>query len=184
MKDMAKKMNEMKMAMDKNDMDELAQKMSELGDQFGDLSEEVKDIEALDESLEEIRKFRKSLAGKAKGDGDSQPSDEVTESDDYDGDRGGVGAGRRKINENAKSNSEQERVRVQFDPTGKKRYVGSTDGPAFTKKSTVELEGEIKEAAQDAADSLDVQKLPKGARDTVKEYMERLGDQAPKTEKK
>ena len=41
------------------------------------------------------------------------------------------------------------------------------------------MAGDIRQAVQDAPDAVEVQRLPKAARDLVKEYFEKLGNQAP-----
>jgi hypothetical protein len=68
-----------------------------------------------------------------------------------------------------------ERVRSPFDVKGKKSFGGLTKGQAFTKKTDKELGSAIQQAVQDAPGSVDVQKLPRDARESVKEYFEKLG---------
>jgi hypothetical protein len=91
-----------------------------------------------------------------------------------------VASGKRPENPDAKSNSEEARQRGRFDPRGRKTYAGAVNGPAFTKKSAVEMAGEIQQAVQDAPEAVEVQRLPKAAREMVREYFEKLGGNAPK----
>ncbi len=92
----------------------------------------------------------------------------------------GVASGRRPESKDGKDNAgNEERIRGNFDPKGRKAYAGATNGPAFKKRTTTELGEEIRQAAQDAPDAIEVQRLPKGAREMVKEYFEKLGGQAP-----
>ena len=48
-------------------------------------------------------------------------------------------------------------------------------GPAFTKRTGIEMGKEIQEAVQEAPQTPDVQRLPRDAQSGVKEYYERIG---------
>ena len=41
------------------------------------------------------------------------------------------------------------------------------------------MAGDIKQAVQEAPEAVEVQRLPKAAKEMVKEYFEKLGNQAP-----
>ena len=81
---------------------------------------------------------------------------------------------------------------AQFNPKGKKVFDGYAPGQAFKKKPGVELAGEIQQAAQEAPDAIEVQRIPKAARDMAKGYFKNLGGhkkrqpakEKPKNEKK
>ncbi len=66
-------------------------------------------------------------------------------------------------------------MRSPFDIKGKKTFGGLTKGQAFTKKTDKELGSAIQQAAQEAPGAAEVQRLPRDARDSVKEYFEKLG---------
>ena len=83
--------------------------------------------------------------------------------------------GKRAENKNAKTNSQDERIRGLFDPRGKKSYGGTVRGPAFTKRSASEMGQDIKQAAQEAPQAIDTQRLPRDAQAAVKEYFEKIG---------
>ena len=89
--------------------------------------------------------------------------------------KGRIGAGARDENKEAKTSSQEERVRGLFDPKGKKSYGGSTRGPAFTKKSATEMGQDIQTAVQEASRGLDAQNVPRDAKNAVREYMEKIG---------
>jgi hypothetical protein len=78
------------------------------------------------------------------------------------------------------TNNKDERIRGLFDKNGQKRYAGAVKGPAFTKKSTVELDQQIQQAVQEAPQAIDSQQVPKESQAGVKEYFEKIGG----TEKK
>ena len=92
---------------------------------------------------------------------------------------GGIGEGEREENKDAKTANEDQRLKGIFDPRGKKTYGGSTKGPAFKTATTGELGPAIQSAAQEAPAAADSQRLPRDAKQTVKEYFESLGGQNP-----
>ena len=119
----------------------------------------------------EGEKSGQAQAGGEKGD---EKSDELTKSKSGPN-KGGVGAGQRNINEDAKTGSEEARIRSLQDLKGKSTFGGLTKGDGFTKKSNKELGQSIRKAAQDAPNASDVQTLPRDARDSVAEYFKKLG---------
>jgi hypothetical protein len=119
----------------------------------------------------EGEKTGQAQAGGEKGD---QPGDELTKSKSGPN-KGGIGAGQRNINEDAKTGSEEARIRSLQDLKGKSTFGGLTKGDGFTKKSDKELGQSIRKAAQDAPNASDVQTLPRDARDSVAEYFKKLG---------
>ena len=66
---------------------------------------------------------------------------------------------------------------AQFNPKGQKIFDGYAPGQAFKKKPGVEMVGDIKQAAQEAPDAIEVQRIPKAARDMAKGYFKNLGGQ-------
>ena len=75
----------------------------------------------------------------------------------------------------------------EFNPKGQKIFDGYAPGQAFKKKPGAELVGEIQQAAQEAPDAIEVQRIPRAARDMAKGYFKNLGgqqDAAKKPEEK
>jgi len=100
---------------------------------------------------------------------------------------GGVGAGRRPLGEKGPFRSYDAKAKAEFDPKGKKIFDGYAPGQSFKKKSTVEIEGEIQQAAQDAPEAIEQQRIPKAYRESAKGYFRNLGGQReaqPKSEEK
>lgn len=74
-------------------------------------------------------------------------------------------------------------MRGGFDPRGRKTYAGATNGPAFKKASSAEMSKDIEQAVQEAPEAVEVQRLPRAAKEMVKEYFEKLGGQVPPAKK-
>lgn len=168
-------------AAEKGDLDELADQLEKVGQQIKDTEGELQDLEDAQDYLQRL-KGEKNAAGKSQqGNGEgNQDGDKGSGKGDTDKpNNGGIGEGRRPINEDAKTASQDERIKGLFDPRGQKSYGGSTRGKAFNKKTTAEFGKEIREAVQEAPIAADSQRLPRDARDAVKEYFENLGGQAP-----
>jgi hypothetical protein len=75
-------------------------------------------------------------------------------------------------------------ARTPFDPKGKKIFDGFAPGMNFRGKSSVEMEGEIKQAAQEAPEAIENQRYPKAAKDMVKGYFNNLKGVTEKEPKK
>lgn len=97
------------------------------------------------------------------------------------------GAGRRPLGEKGPTKSFEARAKAEMDPKGKKIFAGYAPGQNYTKKSNVEIEGEIRQAAQDAPEALEQQRIPRAYRESAKGYFRNLGGQReapPKSEEK
>lgn len=69
------------------------------------------------------------------------------------------------------------RTKTEFEPKGKKIFDGYAPGQNFKKRSSSEMAGEIKQAAQEAPEAIEQQRIPKAARDVAKGYFRNLGGQ-------
>jgi chemotaxis protein histidine kinase CheA len=92
----------------------------------------------------------------------------------------GQGAGRRPEKKGGTSSSVDAKQQGQFDPKGQKKYDGAAPGEArrFSKRPAAELSGEIRQATQEAPEAIEVQRIPKAARDMAKGFFRNLGGQA------
>lgn len=177
MQELAKALKQAKQSLDQNDLDGLAEQLGQAGKQLGDIDNELKDLDDIEEHLQNLRQMKKNGCDQCRGDGKEKK--EGGDKDDATGYAQGA-TGRRPENKDAQTTAgEEQRVRAFFDPRGRKAYGGSVNGPAFKKASSVEMAGDIKQAVQEAPEAVEVQRLPKSAKDMVKEYFEKLGNQAP-----
>ena len=69
------------------------------------------------------------------------------------------------------------KVKGNLDAKGRKIFDGFAPGQNFKKKSGVEIAGEIKQAAQEAPEAIEQQRIPKAFRDSAKGYFRNLGGQ-------
>jgi len=90
---------------------------------------------------------------------------------------GGPGAGRRPLGEKGPSKSFDARARVDFDAKGKKIFDGYAPGQNFKKKGGAEMAGEIQQAAQEAPEAVEQQRIPRAYRDSAKGFYRRLREQ-------
>jgi hypothetical protein len=166
------------------DFDGLADKLGDVSKQLEGIQDELQDLEDIQEHLQNLKQMKKEGCKECEGQGD--PTKKGESGSDKDNSQGyAEGAtGRRPENKDAKTKEgEEKRVRGFFDPKGRKTYGGSTAGPAFKKASSAEMSKEIQQAVQEAPEAVEVQRLPKAAREMVKEYFEKLGGQAPPPKK-
>jgi len=181
MKELAKSIRGARQALEQNDFDGLSEQLGKMGQQLGDLQEDLKDFDDIEEHLQNLKQMKKDGCKECQGEGEKKG--QGGHKDDATGYAEGA-TGRRPENKDARTKSgEEQRVRGFFDPKGRKTYGGSTTGPAFKKASSVEMAGDIRQAVQEAPEAIEVQRLPKAAKEMVKEYFEKLGGQTPPPKK-
>lgn len=175
--DLAEKFNKAKEALQNGDFEEAARELEKAGKELQKTEGDLQDLEDAEQYLQRLKGEKCDACKKCQGD---KSGDELGNKDDADWSPfTNPATGRRKENKDAKTASEDERIRGLFDPRGKKTYGGATKGPAFKKATTAELGAAIQQAAQDAPKATDSQRLPRDAKDTVKEYFQNLGGQGP-----
>ncbi|MGL4420690.1 MAG: hypothetical protein ACRCZF_08505, partial [Gemmataceae bacterium] len=177
MEKMAERMQKMQEAMKKGDMEELSKELDKLGEDLKEMGDELKDLEDVGEYLQKIQDEMKK---NKRGQGDGDDEDEMNNGENRGNGNRGIGAGEREIDRDVKTESQEERIRGQFNPLGKKQYGGTTKGPAYTKKSEAEFGKSIPQAVQEAPQAMETQRLPRDVQQSVREYFEKLGG----TEKK
>ncbi|WP_020473325.1 ABC transporter permease family protein [Zavarzinella formosa] len=177
---LAEAMKQAKKALEEKDFDGVADQMEKIAGQLGDLQEQLKDLDDVEEHLQNLKELKNRLCKECEGEGEGKQKGKGGEKDNAKGYAEGA-SGKREENKDALTKKgEENQVRGFFDPKGKKRYGGSTTGPAFKQQSSAEMAGEIQQAVQEAPEAVEVQRLPRAAKDMVKEYFEKLGGQSPK----
>jgi hypothetical protein len=181
MQELAKSLKAAKQALDMKDFDGLSEQLDSVSKQLGNIQDELQDLEDIEEHLQNLKQMKKEGCKECQGEG--KEKGESGHKDDGKGYAEGA-TGRRPENKDAKTKEgEEKRVRGFFDPRGRKTYGGATNGPAFKKASSAEMSKEIEQAVQEAPEAVEVQRLPKAAKEMVKEYFEKLGGQAPPPKK-
>ena len=176
-KQLAEKLDKAQKALEKGNVEEAAKELEQAAKQLQQAEGELQDIEDADQYLQRLKDEKKGACKKCEGD---KFNDEFDEKDDAEwSEFGKPGAGRRKEDKDGKTASDDQRIRGLFDPKGKKTYGGSTKGAAFKTATTGELGPAIQSAAQEAPAAADSQRLPRDAKESVKEYFQNLGGQQP-----
>lgn len=200
---LANKLNQCQNCMKAGDMAGAQKAMSDASDQLSDLAKDMSEIDDLRNQLKDLQEMRDALAkaaddiepcpgGNCNGQGGEEGGRSMSDRpgmSDMSQNKGGVGSGRRPDGEQGKVRPFDAKQSAKFDPKGKKVFDGFVPGQAFKKKSGVDLAGDIKQAAQDAPEAIETQRIPKAARDMAKGYFKNLGGQAegdkkPDSEKK
>jgi len=76
-----------------------------------------------------------------------------------------------------KSKIVDQRQKAKVDPKGQQRVTGFAKGGNFTKVPAQEIGGAFRQAAQDAPEALDRQRIPQDAADLARGYFNKLGGQ-------
>ena len=176
-KDLAEKLQKAKEALDKGDNEEAAKQLEQVAKSLEATEADLKDLEDAASYLQRLKDDKKAACKACEGEGECEGKGEGEGKSKKN--NGGIGKGEREENRDAKTDSEDQRLKGIFDPRGKKTYGGSTKGPAFKTATTGELGPAIQSAAQEAPAAADSQRLPRDAKQAVKEYFEGLGGQNP-----
>jgi len=197
LKDLADQLGQAKDALEKGNGDEAADKMKAAGDKLRDLDLNDKELDDLQDQLERLQEAKKA-AGKGDKDGEGEgegkgPGEKGKdgngngqgEKGDGKGDSdqpndGGVGQGKRGLGKDSPYKSFDAKQRADFNPKGKKILEGFAPGEAFKSRPGPEIAGDVKQAAQEAPEAIEQQRIPKGARDIAKGYFKNLGGQEEK----
>ncbi|HTK73669.1 MAG TPA: hypothetical protein VL371_00325 [Gemmataceae bacterium] len=176
---LANKLGQCKQCMSQGDAGEAAKALSQAGQQLGNMELDQKELEDLRDQLARLQDAKDAL-GRANDGGESEGEpreNQFPQPSDFNKNNGGQGAGRRPDGKQGPTNSFDARQAAQFNPKGKKVFDGYAPGQAFKKKAGVELAGEIQQAAQDAPEAIENQRIPKAARDMARGYFKNLGGQ-------
>ena len=93
------------------------------------------------------------------------------------GGNGRPGRRRRADPNDPNSKIRDERSRAEANPKGAQRVTGYARGGTFNKIPAQAVEGAFKQAAQEAPEALDRQRIPDDAREITAEYFRRIGNQ-------
>ena len=163
LQDLADLIGDCKACMEKGDADNAA-------DEVGKALDKVKMIELTDDELKEIldrlenlENAEAEIIGQLQGNG-------------LDG--GGPPGAERPIDpDDPKGKIVDQKQKAHVDPKGQQRVTGFAKGGNFTKMPVGEIGGAFKQAAQDAPEALDRQRIPQDAADLARGYFKKLGGQ-------
>lgn len=201
MKKLANKMGQCQKCMEQGDMSGAAQQLQDAGEDLKQMDLGEKEMQDLQDQLQKLQDAKQAAMkgeGQKAGDGEGDLQRENEEEGDggnsdqpgnaqqkgskkSPGMRGG-GGGKRPKGKETSTNYFDARQRTDFDAKGKKIFDGFAPGQNYRSKNTTEMEGPVKQAAQDAPESIEQQKIPKAARDMAKGYFRNLGGQYEKKE--
>lgn len=195
-RELAEKLERAQQALDKGDTDEAATALKDAAEKLERMQQDRQNQEDIENELQRLNDVRESMAKaceKCQGGRDGQDGDAETLSrktgeqgkESKGGKKGGKGVGRRAEN---KSGSELKgadaRESGKFNDKGTKIHVGTAEGKSVIGKSGASIIGEIKQASQDAPEAIEIQRIPKGYKDSAKGYFKNIGNQQTETPKK
>ena len=183
--DLADKIGQCKQCLEGGDSEGAAQQLKKAADKLKDLDLNDKELQDLDDQLQRIRDA-KDAASKGdrdgKGNGNNGEGDKGNGKGDTDEpNNGGIGEGKRPLGDkDGHSRSFEAKQKIDPNWKGKKIFDGFAPGQNYKSKSGAEIAGEVKQAAQEAPESIEQQRIPKAARDIAKGYFKNLGGQDDK----
>jgi hypothetical protein len=190
LKKLAQKLGQCQKCLQQGDAGQAARSMGEAANQLAQMDLDTQELEDLKDALQRLQDAKDALAkacdgdgqllgGECQGEGECRSEFGQGRSDLLRNSNSAAegASGRRPDGKQGKYNSYDARQQGQFNPKGQKIFDGYAPGQAFKKKAGVELTGEIQQAAQEAPDAIEVQRIPKAARDMAKGYFQNLGGQ-------
>ncbi|MFN4258673.1 MAG: hypothetical protein ACK4RK_05205 [Gemmataceae bacterium] len=157
LEELSRELQECQKCMNEGKDGEAAERLSRAAQKMQPMSGDNQEMQQLQEQLQRLQEAQDAMA---KGLQQQQNG------------RGGegVGSGRRPVGAETQVKSFDAKAKTDFDPKGKKIFDGYAPGQVFKKRTQVEMEGEIRQASQEAPSALDQQRIPKTARDIAKDY--------------
>jgi uncharacterized coiled-coil DUF342 family protein len=178
LQDLANAIGQCRKCMQAGDAKAASDKMKQAAGKIGDMDLADKDFEDLQEQLQRLQDAKGACCqGTGEGEGNQEQGGNGMKG-------GGPPGGKRPVAAEGNLKPYDSQTKSPFDPKGKKIFEGYAPGQNFRGKSSLEMEGEIKQAAQEAPEAIESQRYPKAAQDMVKGYFRNLGGQKEKEAKK
>jgi len=174
---LAQKLGQCQQCLQKGDGGQAAKALGEAGEQLGKMDLDEKELDDLKDQLDRLKSAKDSMCKGCDGEGEGESDNPNFGNQTGRGGRQEGAQGHRPDGEQGKVRSFDARQQTQFNNKGQKIFDGYAPGQAFKSKPGTELVGEIQQAAQQAPDAIEVQRIPKAARDMAKGYFKNLGGQ-------
>jgi len=195
LQDLAKQMADCKECMQKGDMAKAVDQLQKLGDQMKQLNLTEKEMQDLQDQMQRLQDAKGACAkggkdgdkdGDSKGDGAGDGNGKL-QGENGQGDKQGNGmgsgknpGGKRPWGKDTDNKGFDAKQRNDPDFTKGKVLDGFEKGPNFKAKAGPEIQGDIKQAAQEAPEAIEQQRIPKVSRDIAKGFFQKLSGQEEK----
>lgn len=195
LQELAKKIGQCQKCLQEGDGKSASQSLKQATEKLQQMDLDAKEMEDLHDQLQRLQDAKDACCKGCKGEGSAGQGEQEQSAQEQEGGNqgkpggngmggGGPPGGKRPVGPDKGSKSFDARGKAPFDPKGKKVFEGYAPGQNFKKKTTGEMAEEIKQAAQDAPEALEQQRIPKVARDIAKGYFKNLGGQKEGEEEK
>jgi septal ring factor EnvC (AmiA/AmiB activator) len=174
---LARDLEEYKKSMEKGDQQQAEEALDRLAEQMEKMDGDSQEGKELMEKLQKVRAAKEaSCRGMCKKDGkDGEPKDSPGNNQPT------PASGRRPESKTGDTKSVDQRERAQLDTRGQVILGGFAPGQNYKKKPAKEVEADIRQASQEAAEAMERQNIPREARDLTRGYFRNLdGNRTPK----
>ncbi len=165
-KDLDKLADQLKQAqqgLQEGDDQKAADGLKKAAEQMQKMDGDKKDLQGLRDKLDDLKKAQQALGPTLEG-GKPNP-----------------GMGPRPMGKEEATNSMEHKVDSQLDDKGRKAISDFVAGPAFKKKSSQDIAGDVVQSSQDAEAAREQQRVDRSSRDIYKGYFENLRKDAEKS---
>lgn len=189
-KELAEQLDKAQKALEKGDTKAAGEAMQEVAEQLDKLEQREQNLDDVQNELQRMNDLRDSMCKGCPNGRDGSEDDAETLSRDKEGNcecpnprgKNGKGKGKRPENKGGDAASIDSKQRGPFIKTGSKVGIGTAEGKSVIGKVGAAVDGEVKQASQDAPEAIEVQRIPKGYKDSAKGYFRNIGGQ--KTDEK
>lgn len=199
--DLAEQLGQCKDCLEKGNSEGASQKLKDAADKLKEMKLNEKELDDLQDQLQRVQDAKRAANkgdkpgdkdGNGGKDGEGKDGDGKGEGKDGRGGKGdgkgdtdepndgGIGQGRRAQGKEGKYTSFEAKQKLDPEWKGKKIFDGFAPGQNFKSKPGPEIAGEVKQAAQEAPQAIEQQRIPKAAADIAKGYFKNLGGQDDK----
>jgi uncharacterized coiled-coil DUF342 family protein len=176
LQDLANMMGQCRKCMQSGDGKGASEKMKQAANKIEDMDLEDKDFQDLQDQLQRLEDAKGACCQGTGEEGGEEQGNGMG--------KGKRPGGKRPVAPESPVKQYDSQNRAPFEPKGKKIFEGYAPGQNYRGKSSVEMEGDIKQAAQEAPEAIEGQRFPRAAQDMVKGYFRNLGGQKEKEPKK
>jgi uncharacterized coiled-coil DUF342 family protein len=197
--DLAEQLGQCKDCLEKGNSEGAGEKLKGAADKLKEMKLNDKELDDLQDQLQRVQDAKRAAnkgdkSGDKDGNGPGKDGKDGEGKDGKDGrggkgdgkgdtegdNEGGIGQGRRPLGKEGKYTQFEAKQKLDPDWKGKKVFDGFAPGQNFKSKPGPEIAGEVKQAAQEAPEAIEQQRIPKAARDLAKGYFKNLGGQDDK----
>lgn len=172
LKKLADALKECKECLAKGNVEDAMEALQKAADELEKMEGGSEELKALKDKIKEMMEAKEAMCKAL-----SENQGQMAQAGPSGPNNGGEGAGPREESGKVDTDSVDSRERGVLDTKGQVIHSGYAPGRNYRKKPSAEIEGDIKQAAQEAPEAIERQKIPRDARKMTRGYFQNLNNQ-------